>query len=560
MSSSGVPSLSQEQRAGTATAVTVATKIKEHMASSVSGTNTANSTGSMDYNNTNTNNGVAADLKALSPPPSCTRSLEAHVVSGRVAERAAQRNGWKEFHYPPNTSFMKHGYDEFTTLNNFVGSDKCPSEEVLDQELPVLMPIDYDAIRNFGTTIAKSTALPLSLPSTQVTWIGHATLLAQLSTGDGDAGVDADDSQKEAHSSTKRHSHSHPSTCCWNILTDPVFSPHCSPFPNYMGPKRYRPPAVASPSELKNNAQVAIDVVMISHNHYDHLDYPSVVAMAQTYPRCIFVVPLGLKEWFDSYVPGARGRVVELDWHESVTLQKQTTLERIVSTESTSTDASHPDSTDNNNNLFVHTTTNNSSSHSPSSPLTITAVPMCHWSSRRGYDRDKTLWCGFIASTNHRHQASTSTSTIATSSNTGTTSPDNNINESQQQTPTSTSHNFLFGGDTGYFDASRSEIGDRYGPIDVAALPIGAYYPRHLMKPSHMNPSEAVHMMQHDLRASRAVPIHWGTFPLTVEHVLEPKQMLQEALQKEGVPQHHFPAWKIGETIAFEKEQQQDIE
>jgi hypothetical protein len=138
------------QRAGTATAITVATKIKD-MASSV--TNTANIT--MDKNKSNSNNGVNGildDLKALSPPPSCGRSLDAHVVSGRVAERVAQRNAWPEFHYPPHMAFMKHGYDEFKTLNNFVGSDKCRPTKVLDKELPVMMPVDYEAIRKFGTT------------------------------------------------------------------------------------------------------------------------------------------------------------------------------------------------------------------------------------------------------------------------------------------------------------------------------------------------------------------------------------------------------------------------
>ena len=68
---------------------------------------------------------------------------------------------------------------------------------------------------------------------------------------------------------------------------------------------------------------------------------------------------------------------------------------------------------------------------------------------------------------------------------------------------------FFFTGDTGYCQAFR-EIGERYGPFTVAAIPIGAYEPRFIMRPQHIDPEEAV-AIHHDLRAQHSLGIHWGT-------------------------------------------------
>jgi len=410
-------------------------------------------------------------MRPLHPSPFLGRSLESATVSQRIAERVAQRNKWPEFYTPSAVGFLKLSWKHGKTLFNFVGSDSCPTLEKLDEEFEV-MQVDYDAIRNFG---AKQQ------PRIQTTWVGHATVLAQMSTGN---------------------------LTSWNILTDPVFSKHCSPMPDSMGPERYRPPAFASPSELKHQG-ITIDVVMISHNHYDHLDYPSVVSLAECYPRCIFVVPLGLKDWFSKHVKHAKGRVVELDWHESITITEKTFMEPISSLSVTDV---KKNAIKNEPQCFVHST-----QPAVETPLKITAVPMCHWSSRQGLDRDKTLWCGFVAST---------------------------VQESDKE-----EHKFLFAGDTGYFAACKEEVG-KYGPFDVAALPIGAYYPRDLMKPNHMDPFDAVCMMQ-SVNAKCAIPIHWGTFPLTVEHVLEPRNLLHKALDESGISRDRFNTWKIGQTLGF---------
>ena len=108
------------------------------------------------------------------------------------------------------------------------------------------------------------------------TWIGHASVLLQL------GGI--------------------------SLLTDPVFSERASPV-SFAGPRREGPPGIAA-ADLPR-----IDAVVVSHNHYDHLDAASVKALAaQPGGSPLFVVPLGLKDWFTD---AGIERVVELDWWQS---------------------------------------------------------------------------------------------------------------------------------------------------------------------------------------------------------------------------------------------------
>ncbi len=141
-----------------------------------------------------------------------------------------------------------------------------------------------------------------------VTWIGHATVLAQL------GGL--------------------------NVLTDPIFSVRASPF-GFVGPKRHQPPGLAL-AELPH-----IDLVLVSHNHYDHLDAPTIQALnAQPGGPPVFVVPLGLKAWMTGHgVAGA----VELDWWQEHAVRG----------------------------------------------VDVALVPAQHWSARGLGDRMKTLWGGF---------------------------------------------------------------------------------------------------------------------------------------------------------------------
>ena len=68
------------------------------------------------------------------------------------------------------------------------------------------------------------------------------------------------------------------------------------------------------------------------------------------------------------------------------------------------------------------------------------------------------------------------------------------------------------------------------------------------MKYQHIDPTEAVKMMK-AVKARKAAPIHWGTFPLTTEAILEPKERLVHEIQAAGLDAGDFPAWRVGETV-----------
>ncbi len=109
-----------------------------------------------------------------------------------------------------------------------------------------------------------------------MTWIGHATVLLQ--TGGA------------------------------NIITDPMFSDRRSPV-QFAGPKR-QVPLMMTIDELP-----AIDVVFISHNHYDHLYAGTVKEFARRFPKATWLVPLGLKSWFAEFDVA---NVREMDWWDSL--------------------------------------------------------------------------------------------------------------------------------------------------------------------------------------------------------------------------------------------------
>jgi N-acyl-phosphatidylethanolamine-hydrolysing phospholipase D len=155
-------------------------------------------------------------------------------------------------------------------------------------------------VHNDGSALRDNDAAPT------VTWIGHATLLLQLD------GV--------------------------NVLTDPQFSERASPL-GFAGPRRLNPPGVAF-EDLP-----PIHAVLISHDHYDHLDRVSVQRLAAAHrPR--FLVPLGMKAWFASV---GITDVEELDWWDSRTV----------------------------------------------GAVTFTATPVQHWSARTPFDMNRRLWAGW---------------------------------------------------------------------------------------------------------------------------------------------------------------------
>jgi N-acyl-phosphatidylethanolamine-hydrolysing phospholipase D len=108
---------------------------------------------------------------------------------------------------------------------------------------------------------------------------------------------------------------------------------------------------------------------------------------------------------------------------------------------------------------------------------------------------------------------------------------------------------FYFAGDTGYFDGF-AEIGRVFGGFDLAALPIGAYEPVAMMRPTHTDPEEAVRAAR-DLGARRAVAIHFGTFDLSDEPLEEPPRRFRAAAEAQGLEPDAAWVLEIGETRPF---------
>ena len=106
-----------------------------------------------------------------------------------------------------------------------------------------------------------------------------------------------------------------------------------------------------------------------------------------------------------------------------------------------------------------------------------------------------------------------------------------------------------FAGDTGYgTGAIFTRLRQRYGPVDVALLPIGAYDPRWFMAAQHTNPAEAITIMQ-QLEAKLALGIHWGSFKLTDEPRDDPLVQLAQALAEKGIDPARFLPLHAGQVV-----------
>jgi L-ascorbate metabolism protein UlaG (beta-lactamase superfamily) len=88
----------------------------------------------------------------------------------------------------------------------------------------------------------------------------------------------------------------------------------------------------------------------------------------------------------------------------------------------------------------------------------------------------------------------------------------------------------------------------KYGPVDFALLPIGAYEPRWFMKESHMNPEEAV-QAHLDLKSKKSIGIHFGTWKLTDEGLDDPIVTLQEKLKLRMLSGDEFQAPQNGQVF-----------
>jgi L-ascorbate metabolism protein UlaG (beta-lactamase superfamily) len=112
-----------------------------------------------------------------------------------------------------------------------------------------------------------------------------------------------------------------------------------------------------------------------------------------------------------------------------------------------------------------------------------------------------------------------------------------------------TPHGLIYNvGDTGYGDGQIfRDLKTQFGPPDVALIPIGAYEPRWFMADQHVNPAESVKILL-DCGARQALGVHWGTFQLTDEGRLAPRESLLQSLKDAHLPPDQFLALEPGQV------------
>ena len=256
-----------------------------------------------------------------------------------------------------------------------------------------------------------------------VAWIGHATFLIKLGNT--------------------------------TIITDPLFSKNAGPL--IFGPKRYVDPAI----NLKEIPEV--NLFLLTHNHYDHLDYRTIKKFP--YKKAKVLTPLKLGKYFTR---NGFSEVQEMDWYDQTEVND----------------------------------------------LKITLMPAVHWSKRTLTDTNKTLWGSFLIEYKNKK--------------------------------------IFFACDTGYGNIYK-DLGNKYGPIDLTFVNIGAYDFRPMFEKSiyHANPEEALNIGQ-DLKSKKVLGMHWGTVILSLEDPFEPPVRFKNATNKYGYHSDDAILFKIGEIQKLE--------
>jgi len=235
------------------------------------------------------------------------------------------------------------------------------------------------------------------------------------------------------------------------VVTDPIWAKSIS---NVV--PRLVEPGVAL------DAMPKVDIVLVTHDHRDHMDLPTLKKLGD---EPLYIVPIGNGERIAKL--GTR-RIVELDWWQT---------------------------------------------HEVGS-LRITLVPARHWSMREPWNKNATLWGGYVV-----------------------------------RGPEGA---FYHSGDTAYGE-HFAEIATRAGAIDWAMLPIGGYSPRWFMEPQHVDPIEAARGFA-ALGARNMLAMHWGTYRLTDEAVGEPPERLRAYWAEQGLPPERLWICDVGEARRLRSE------
>jgi L-ascorbate metabolism protein UlaG (beta-lactamase superfamily) len=258
------------------------------------------------------------------------------------------------------------------------------------------------------------------------------------------------------------------------VLLDPVWSDRVGPY-GMIGPVRFTPP----PCTLEELPE--IDAICISHDHYDHLDYETLKRLhAKQNGNLRYFCALGVKSVLTGLGVGIKAeQVTELDWWDGITLER--------------------------------TGVGNAE---------LICTPAQHRSGRAPWNLNGTLWCSWA------------------------------IKEAGAK-----GKRLFFAGDTGYCHVTSDtqfthhdalhppcpafkEIGDLYGPFDLALLPAGCFKPRSILSGQHSSPEDSL-SIHRDVKSKKSIAMHYGTFrgaySAQYEPVTEPVERWKKAAEAEGL-------------------------
>ena len=240
-----------------------------------------------------------------------------------------------------------------------------------------------------------------------------------------------------------------------------------------------------------------VDLVIISHNHYDHLDTHTIREIYRMRKGSVhFFCALGNAAWFHS-MGIQQSEVTELDWWHGVRVDVPN-----------------------------------------SGSINLTCTPAQHVSQRTPFDAGCGLWCSWVLEE----------VVVPGQENAGLQTDD--------ASPALPAKKLFFAGDTGYravpqvddlskLDLSSlphcpafSAIGERFGPFDLALLPIGLFLPRHFMSSVHCAPEDSV-CIHKDIKSKKSLGMHWGTVRGGIsgqfEDVREPPRRWRREAEKAGL-------------------------
>ena len=387
-------------------------------------------------------------------PRQARRLMTTMITIAKIHDPPAPPDAKEKLHHP------KPGTKKFTNPWPSFGGIRAPyyfaaaklKGDISPKSIPETIQADVGWQRPDWTHLDSSE----HASQLKVVWLGHASFFLQMPTPEG----------------AKRG---------LRILFDPILSQRCSPSQYFGGPKRYTPPPVATVDQFPE-----IDIVCISHNHYDHLDYATVQALESRFgkDKLQWFVSLGNRQWFLQNVTKQSDRVSEMDWWEKLEFSK------VIDGATVS--------------------------------CTIGYLPAQHGSGRSLSDQGHSLWGSYSIE-----------------------SPEGKkvwfAGDTARRTVTDESTHKL---DDLPVCPAHAQIGQFRGPFDFAMIPIGAYKPRYLMSPVHIDPFEAVDIFK-EVRAEKAVGMHWGTFALSAEECLAPRELLSQACRDQGIKE--FECWNMGE-------------